>query len=151
MSTDPRVHLYEGLFLLNQQAVAADYSGCIQFLRDVFARAEAELIVLRKWDERKLAYEIEGQKRGIYLLAYFRVRGTQIANIERDCSLSDHILRSLIIRADHIGDVELDLAKKDADISLELKLRGEDKPRRDEAAAEPVVGAEAVEEASTEA
>ncbi|MCE9590530.1 MAG: 30S ribosomal protein S6 [Planctomycetes bacterium] len=150
MATDPRVHLYEGLFLLNQQAVAADYTGCIQFLRDVFARAEAELIVLRKWEERKLAFEIKGQKRGIYLLAYFRVRGAQIANIERDCSLSDHILRSMIIRADHLGEVELELAKKDADLSLELKLRSEDRPRRDDAA--PVAAPVAEEPAaSTEA
>ena len=118
-----RVNLYEGLFLLNQQAASADFPGCIEFLKQVFQRAEAELLVLRKWDERKLAYEIKGQKRGIYILAYFKARGTQIANIERDCTLSEQILRSLILKADHIGDIEIESAKKDADLSLEAKLR----------------------------
>ena len=97
--------LYEALLLLNQQAVASDFAGCGEHVREVFRRAEAEVEVLRKWDERKLAYEIEGQKRGTYLLAYLRVDRTQIANIARDSRLTEQILRELIIRADHIGDV----------------------------------------------
>lgn len=131
-----RINLYEGLFLLNQQAASADFAGCVDFLRQVFQRAEADLIVLRRWEERKLAYEIKGQKRGVYLLAYFKARGTQIANIERDCNLSDQVLRALITKADHIGEVELEVARKDADLSLEAKLRGPERgpdqaPRRE--------------------
>ena len=115
--------LYEALLLLNQQAVATDFAGCVEHVREVFRRADAEVEVLRKWEERKLAYEIEGQKRGTFLLAYLRVDGAQIANIERDFSLSEQVLRVLIIRGDHIGDVELELAKRDADVSLEVRVR----------------------------
>ena len=106
--------LYEGMFLLSQQEAASDFAGCVSFLNEVFERAEAELIALTKWDERKLAYTIKGQKRGTYMLAYFRVRGTQIANIERDCNLSDYVLRSMMLKADHIGETELELAKREA-------------------------------------
>jgi small subunit ribosomal protein S6 len=120
---EARVNLYEGLFLLNQQSASADFGGTVDFVRQVFQRAEAELLVLRKWDERKLAYEVKGQKRGVYLLAYFRARGTQIANIERDCNLSEQILRALILKADHIGELELEAAKQGAELSLEAKLR----------------------------
>ena len=123
MSNGP-TPLYEGLFLLNQEAAAADFGGCVEFLKEVFERAEAELIVLSKWDERRLAYSIKGQKRGTYMLAYFRARGAQIANIERDCNLSDQVLRSMMVRADHIGETELELARKEAsDLSVETKLR----------------------------
>ena len=115
---------YEGLFLLNQQHAAADFPATVEFLKDVFRRADAEIIALRKWDERKLAYEIRGQKRGVYMLAYFRAKGAQIANIERDCNLSEQILRTLIIRADHLGETEFELARKDAELTLtEIKLR----------------------------
>jgi small subunit ribosomal protein S6 len=120
---EARVNLYEGLFLLNQQSASADFAGTVDFVRQVFQRAEAELIVLRKWDERTLAYEVKGQKRGVYLLAYFRARGTQIANIERDCNLSEQILRALILKADHMGELELEAAKQGAELSLEAKLR----------------------------
>lgn len=120
------VNLYEGMFLLHQEAVSSDFAGCVDFLKQVFERAEAELIVLRRWDERRLAYAIKGQRRGTYMLTYFRARGTQIANIERDCNLSEQVLRNMILRADHLGDTELELAKKDADLSLEMALRGGD-------------------------
>jgi len=153
--------LYEALILLNQQAVASDFGGCVEHVREIFRRAEAEVDVLRKWDERKLAYEIAGQKRGTFLLAYFHAEGGQIANIERDCSLSEQVLRVLIIRADHIGDVELELARRDAELSLEVRARegdgrgrpsheGEDQtppPPRPETAAQPA--AEAVTESTT--
>ena len=119
-----QTRLYEGLFLLEQQAAASDFAGCIDHVRQVLDRAETEVIVLRRWDERKLAYEIKGQKRGTYLLTYFNARGSQIANIERDCNLSEQILRVLIIRGDHIGDSELDLARKDADRSLASAAQG---------------------------
>ena len=117
--------LYEGLFLLSQQEVAGDFAGCVQHLRDVFERADAELLVLSKWDERKLAYEIGGQKRGTYLLAYFKIAGARITSIERDCNLSEQILRVLIIKADHIGQTELELAQREQDATLEAKLHGD--------------------------
>ncbi len=135
--------LYEALFLLSQQEVANDFAGCVQHVRDIFERAESELLVLRKWDERRLAYEIKGQKRGTYLLAYFKIAGTKIASIERDCGLSEQILRVLIIKADHVGETELELARRDQDATLEGKLRaaGNDAEGPAPAAAPPVAAA----------
>ncbi len=66
--------------------------------------AGAEVLVLKKWNECRLAYEIRGQKRGTYLLVYFKVQGQQIATIERDCNLSETILRHMILQAHHIGE-----------------------------------------------
>jgi small subunit ribosomal protein S6 len=118
------VRLYEGLFLLNQQSVAADFAATVQYVRDAITATGAELLVVRKWDERKLAYPIQGQKRGVFLLIYFRGPVEKIVNIERDFKLSEHVLRSMIIRADHIGETELELAGRDAELSPEVKLRG---------------------------
>jgi len=108
----------------------------------VLARAEAEGLVLRKGVERKLAYTIRGQKRGVYVLAYFRCRGVQVANIERDCNLSEEITRTLIIAADYMGEPELELAKKEVTLAAEAKLRGPDeRPRTPQGAAGPEAAA----------
>ena len=121
--SDRPIYLYEGLFLLNQQAVASDYAGCVDFIKGVFERAEAELLSLRKWDERRLAYPIKGQKRGTYILTYFRARGTQIANIERDCNLSDQVMRNMMLRAEHIGETELEIScQEDQRVEQDMKL-----------------------------
>lgn len=107
---DPSPALYEALFLINQTALATDSAGATAHVQEMLDRAEAETLTLQRWDERKLAYPIEGQKRGTFLIAYFNARPTQIANIERDCNLSETVLRVMFIRADHIGETELQLA-----------------------------------------
>jgi len=145
----PQTYLYEGLLLLSQPAAASDFGGTIEFIRQAFERAEADVIAMRKWDERRLAYTIKGQKRGTFILTYFRARGSQIPNIERDFNLSEQVLRSLILRSDHLGETELELARKDADLTLEADLRGEApeaRPRDKAPKASPSEGAVAVAE-----
>ncbi len=135
MATDDQVRLYEGLFLLRQEAASNDFGGCVDFLRTTFDRAEAEVVVLRKWDERRLSPEVKRQKRGVFLLAYFKCQPTQIAAVERDCALSEQILRCLIIRADHVGDVELEEAAKGAELSIQVKIDEQAEPAKAESAA----------------
>ncbi|MEM6552437.1 MAG: 30S ribosomal protein S6 [Planctomycetota bacterium] len=106
--TTPR--LYEGMFLVNLQALSGDLDGALQEVRSMLDRAGAEVLTLGRWEERKLAYPVAGQKRGVFLLSLFKVEPVQIANIERDCNLSDAVLRVLMTRADHMGEVELEAA-----------------------------------------
>ena len=137
---DAKARLYEGLFLLDQRTVASDFDGCLEHVRQILCRADAEVLILRKWDERRLAYEIQGQKRGTYLMAYFRVDGSRIVSIERDCNLSEDILRAMIIKCDHISDAELTEADRDSDSSLEGKQRRNDEaPKAAMAASVPPV------------
>jgi small subunit ribosomal protein S6 len=68
----------------------------------VLGRADAEVLVCKKWDERKLAYEIDKQRRGIYVLTYFKADGSKVAGIERDVQLAEDLLRVLVIRADDL-------------------------------------------------
>jgi small subunit ribosomal protein S6 len=111
---DDNTQLYEGMFLFNIQAINGELNVALEHMQEILNRAEAEVVALSRWDERKLAYEIKGQKRGLYLLAYFKVRGAQIANIERDVNLSEYLLRCLILRADHMGEVEIEQAIAEA-------------------------------------
>ncbi len=121
-----RVYQYEAMFLLSQ-AVAADLSAATDHIKEVLARASAEIIALKKWDDRRLAYEIAGQKRGIYILAYFKAAGPDVAKIERDSNLSEKIMRVLILRADHLTNDEMLNADGRKELDVEAKLRS-DKP-----------------------
>lgn len=120
---DGRVHLYEGLFIISQ-AGGSDMAAAMTQVSDLLARIEAEIVLLQKWDDRRLAYPIRGQKRGLYILAYFRAPASRLINLERDCNLSEHVLRVMTIRADHIGEVELEVLRKEADSRAEARLRG---------------------------
>lgn len=109
---DTSQKLYEGLFLLSQQTLSNGLAAGIDTIQTMLDRAEAKTIALGKWDERKLAYPIEGQKRGTFFLAVFEVDPLQIANIERDCNLSEDVLRVMFLRAEHYGEVEIEQARQ---------------------------------------
>ncbi len=97
---------YEGMFLFDP-VVISDWEGVQAELNRMLDRASARVIALAKWDERRLAFEIRGRKRGIYVLTYFEADPNKIADLERDVRLSEAALRCLIIRVDHMTEDEM--------------------------------------------
>lgn len=119
-----RVYNYEAMFLLSQ-AVAADLTSAIDHIKEIIARGHGEIIAMRKWDERRLAYEIKGQKRGYYVLVYFKAPGPDVAHIERDVNLSEKIMRAIILRCDHMTPEVMQSADARKELEIEAKLRAE--------------------------
>ena len=103
------MNTYEAMFLFDT-TFSADFSKVEQEVGRMMQRAGAEIVMCRKWDERKLAYEIKGQRRGCYVLAFFRADPGSIARIERDAQLSEPVLRLLILRADHMTTQDMEAA-----------------------------------------
>src|SRR5215203_5618283 len=98
---------YEAMFLL-PPAAAMDQEGTgLRLCRSIIERHGGQVILIKKWDERKLAYEVNGQKRGTYVIAYFTAPGNQVGPIERDVKLNDQVLRVMITRADHMNQQEM--------------------------------------------
>ena len=95
--------LYEGLFLVDSGEAAADWDGINKAIEKVLARGDVEIVSIKKWDERRLAYDINGKSRGTYILTYFRGDPSKIAAIERAVQLSEQIMRVLIICTDRMS------------------------------------------------
>lgn len=104
---ETKVHQYEAMFLL-PSAASADLDGALQLARSLVERHGGEVLVLKKWDERRLAYEIAKQKRGLYVLCYYRGPGASVNAIERDVNLRTDVLRVLITKADHLNQEEME-------------------------------------------
>ncbi len=93
---------YEAMYLFDP-TFGASFEQCEGEVRRLMDRAEAELLFCKKWDERRLAYRVDGRKRGVYVLTYFKSKPEAISGIERDAKLSEDILRVLILRADDVS------------------------------------------------
>jgi small subunit ribosomal protein S6 len=91
---------YEGMFILDPTKYSRDPEQVTNAIGEMITNAGGELLASRVWDERKLAYPIRGFKKGVYWLTYFRMEGTGIAPLERQCQLSDEILRQLFLKLD---------------------------------------------------
>ncbi|MDY6914643.1 MAG: 30S ribosomal protein S6 [Planctomycetota bacterium] len=96
---------YEGMFLLD--AGQSNFETASEPILSVLQRSEAEILSIKPWDERRLAYEIAGRKQGLYVLTYFKADPKRLAEIEHDCELDERILRTLLLRRDHLTDQQI--------------------------------------------
>jgi len=92
--------LYEAMFLIDSSKAASDWDSVETGIKNILKRADAEIVSLKKWDERRLAYEIKGHSRGTYILCYFKADGEKVPAIERGVRLSEQIIRVLILCAE---------------------------------------------------
>ena len=96
------------MFLLDSALAGSDWDGVNNTIKTILEKAGAEIVTTKKWDDRKLAYEIKGKNRGTYILCYFRVDGGKIKDIENAVKLSEKIMRVLILSAEKMTDDDIE-------------------------------------------
>ena len=101
MAKPVKIYQYEGLFLFGT-AATVDVEGSVKAIGELVTKHGGEIMLLRKWDERKLAYEVKKNKRGLYVLCFFKAQGGAVDKITRDVNLTENILRVLITDATHL-------------------------------------------------
>ena len=94
--------LYEGMFLVDSALAAQDWQVILDEVQRVLDRAGAEVVSLKKWDERRLCYDIQKKSRGTYILVYFNCETSKIGGIERSVQLSELLTRVLVLRTDRM-------------------------------------------------
>lgn len=92
--------VYEGMFILDSNRFAKDGAATSGAVEEIVEKNGGELLASRLWSEQKLAYEINGHRKGTYWLTYFRIDSERLADVNRAIRLNDSILRSLVIKID---------------------------------------------------
>lgn len=93
-----RTNDYEAMFLLENNAATEDFDAASGQVDAILEKHGAKIVEKEKWDERKLAYEIKGQRRATYYLVYFTAPSATIEKVNEDVRLTELILRHLVIR-----------------------------------------------------
>jgi ribosomal protein S6 len=96
--TTVRLRKYEAMIILDSAKAGTDWDGVMGRVRELMEREGAEIERLGKWDERRLAYEVKGQRRGTYVLACFSAPTGSITVMRRMFELSEDVLKALILR-----------------------------------------------------
>ena len=94
------INVYEGMFIFDSGRYGRDPEAVTTEITKMVEEAGGEMLVSRLWEERRLAYPINGQKKGTYWLTYFRLEGQKLPTITRRSELNDNILRSLLLKVD---------------------------------------------------
>lgn len=88
---------YEIMFLLDSGKYATDPNGVTDAVNVILDKIGAEVVSARPWMDAKLAYEIEGHRKGLHYLVYAKADSGNVQKLQRLCKLSDVVLRHLCI------------------------------------------------------
>src|SRR5436309_13584244 len=88
---------YETTFVLepglDEARVNEEIERVSQWIRDL----GGELLEVQRWGKKRLAYEIEKKRDGIYTLLLYQGAGAMVKEIERRLRLNESVMRGLTV------------------------------------------------------
>ena len=94
------VNVYEGMFILDSNRYSRDQVGVSGQIADMIQKLDGSILASRMWEERRLAYPINGHRKGTYWLTYFKLDSNQLIGLNRQCQLNENIVRTLFLKVD---------------------------------------------------
>jgi small subunit ribosomal protein S6 len=88
------------MYLLDANRYSRDPGNVSGRVQEMIEKAGGEILASRLWAEQKLAYPINGQRKGAYWLTYFRLDGDKLTELRRASQLNNDVLRDLILAVD---------------------------------------------------
>ena len=113
-------NVYECMFIFNANAYSRNPAGAANSVEEIVKSVGGELLASRLWNEQKLAYPINGHRKGAYWLTYFRIDSSKMTKFNRSCQLNDTVLRHLAIKLDpRLVDPMVAVAKGEVPAAVE--------------------------------
>ena len=88
---------YEVLFILPAEADESVVSGALDRITRVVSEAGGAVGNVDRWGRRRLAFEVDRQNEGYYVLAGFTAEPDVITELERTLHLADEVLRFKVV------------------------------------------------------
>ena len=101
MSEEQRTRRYETMIVLRTDLQEAGLKEQIERIRKLLETQGANVAAIHEWGLRELAYVIQKERRGFYVLVEYTASAAAVAELERTLKLSDVVLRFVSIRQDH--------------------------------------------------
>ena len=120
---------YEIIFIVRPDVTEEDVDKLIAQMEGVVAGAGGQVEKVEKLGRRRLAYRVEKQREGIYVLFRLQGSGDTVKEFERRLKVIDTVIKYLTVRIDE----DLERAEK----FKALRLKQESKKRRAKPPAAP--------------
>ncbi|HUV05321.1 MAG TPA: 30S ribosomal protein S6 [Armatimonadota bacterium] len=94
------VRPYEALYIVHPDLSDEEIEAIIEKYKQVVAEQGGEVESTNRWEKRRLAYDVKGQREGIYVLMTFKSEAKAAAELTRLLKIGDNVLRHIIVRLD---------------------------------------------------
>ncbi len=92
--------IYEIVFIVDPGADDGEVMKLSEAVQKIITDQGGSITKIDMWGRRQLAYQINHQKEGSYVLLEVEGSGAEIAELERRMRVNDRILRYMTIRVD---------------------------------------------------
>ncbi len=101
-------YIYETMYILRPDLSEELTDQAIEKYQTILRQQGTEQIEVQHRGRRRLAYEIQRQKEGIYIQMNYKSSGAAVAVLERAMRISDEVIRYLTVKQEQ--EVTPDLA-----------------------------------------
>lgn len=91
------VRSYELMYVIKPDLDEEKLNAVLEKYSNIIINDGGEIESTDKWGKRRLAYEIDDYREGIYVLVYFKSEPSAAQEIDRVMKISDEILRFMIL------------------------------------------------------
>lgn len=113
---------YETIFITHADLPEEDINDLVVRYSAIITDRQGTVIKIEKWGKRKLAYEINKQYRGFYVLLDFAGSSAIVTELERNLRISDQILKYMTVKTQdmvNLQDLEKEMAPSVAEEKIE--------------------------------
>ncbi|MEW6068556.1 MAG: 30S ribosomal protein S6 [Nitrospirota bacterium] len=102
------MNVYENIVIINAALADEEADVAITKIKDFIASNGGEILKVDIWGRRKLACDINKQKKGLYVLLLYKIPSGSIKKLEEFYKILDYIVKYMIIKlnAKQISDIE---------------------------------------------
>lgn len=93
-------NVYESMVIFDPNKYAQNPATLAATVPDLVAKLGGEVLVSRLWQEQKLAFPIDGHKKGAYWLTYFRLDSGKLIEYNRELRINEMVVRTLTLRVE---------------------------------------------------
>jgi small subunit ribosomal protein S6 len=88
---------YESMVLVKSSLSDEEVNGSVEKIRGRIERLGGRVAQAVNWGKKKLAYEIDREKKAVYLIFRFDADGTVANELDRACRLDEQIVRIMTV------------------------------------------------------
>ncbi len=114
---------YENLVIIKPTLTAEEIAKEVEGIKEVISANGGEIAAVNEIGTRKLAYKIDKNERGYYVVVYYQGKPSSIAEIERRFRINENLLRFLTVKYENKKEIKFwgELVKKAGSIPAETK------------------------------
>lgn len=91
---------YELVFIVHPEVDGDDFTAVVERVTSLVERNSGEVTEVNVWGLRRLAYPIQNQWEGQYVLIPLELEPQGVAGLERDLMLVEQVVRHLVVRVE---------------------------------------------------